>query len=125
MAPKDMLRKEEQTGIVYHIKCKDCEAAYVGESKRSLNHHLDEHRRPSCVNSPVVNHVAATGHSIDWKEVKILDRDERWFELGVREAIHIKMQDTSLNRDGGRYNLPGVYTHMLRPPHGHPLQSHS
>ena len=37
---------------------------------------------------------------------EILTTESRWFERGVKEAIFITALNPSLNRDGGRYNLP-------------------
>ena len=38
----------------------------------------------------------------------------RWFESGVKEAIHIRMSQSSLNKDGGRYNLPTLCDNLLK-----------
>ncbi len=114
VAPKDKLDKKEQSGVVYRIPCKDCDASYVGESERALGTRLDEHRRKSGVNSVVVGHTTQTNHDIDWPKVKILDREDRWYERGVREAAHIRLERPSLNRDAGRFQLPGIYNHLLR-----------
>ena len=35
-----------------------------------------------------------------------------WFERGVKKAIYIKVNNP-LNKDGGRYKLPGVYEPIL------------
>ena len=40
VAPKDKITLEQKSGTVYHIKCKDCPAAYVGESERALKTRL-------------------------------------------------------------------------------------
>ena len=34
--PKDKVEKGKVVGPVYHITCDDCDATYVGETKRSL-----------------------------------------------------------------------------------------
>ena len=47
-------------------------------------------------------------------EVKILAVELRWFERGVREAIHFMMEQSSLNKVGGRYNLPSIWNNVLR-----------
>ncbi|XP_072039138.1 uncharacterized protein [Amphiura filiformis] len=40
------------------------------------------------------------------KDVVILDRECRWYERGVKEAIYVKKEQLSLNRGGGlRHNL--------------------
>ena len=36
-------------------------------------------------------------------------RESRWFESGLKEATYIIALSPSLNRDGGRYNLPLVW----------------
>ena len=40
---------------------------------------------------------------------EVLTTEPRWFERGVKEAIYIRALNPSLNRDGGRYNLPPVW----------------
>ena len=34
--PKDKIKKEASRGIVYKIKCKDCDCVYVGQTSREL-----------------------------------------------------------------------------------------
>ena len=46
--------------------------------------------------------------------VKILTVDNRKFERGVKEAIYIRVMEPSLNKDGGHYLLPAVWTNLLR-----------
>ena len=45
------------------------------------------------------------GHHIDLDEVKILDREPRWFEWVVREAIYIKVIQSTRNKDGAATNI--------------------
>ena len=111
---KDKLDKHKQSVTVYFIRCEGCPASYVGETERNLGQRLAEHRRPSCTTSPVVLHAQSTHHTVDWNSGQILDKSDNWFERGVREAIQINIRKSSLNRDGGRYNLPGIYNHLLK-----------
>ena len=53
-------------------------------------------------------------HSIDLDKTRILAVEPRWFERGVKEAIHIRLNNPTLNRDGGRYNLPPVWNNLLK-----------
>ncbi|XP_026825421.1 DNA cross-link repair 1 protein-like [Ooceraea biroi] len=41
---KDRLSKGERTGVVYQINCMDCEACYIGQTKRHLNTRIREHQ---------------------------------------------------------------------------------
>ena len=45
---------------------------------------------------------------------EILTTEPRWFERGVKEAIYIRALNPSLNRDGGRYNLPPVWDNIIK-----------
>ena len=101
--PKDKEKPENKCGIVYEIPCKNCDAKYVGETERALKKRITEHKRPS---SPVGSHLKHHGHELDQENIKIVDREDRWFERGVREAIHIRSRSPSLNRDQGRHQLP-------------------
>ncbi|XP_078600301.1 uncharacterized protein LOC144875260 [Branchiostoma floridae x Branchiostoma japonicum] len=113
VAPKDKIKMLERSGTVYHISCADCPATYVGESERPLRARLQEHKRPSSVSSPVVEHVGKKQHKIDWDNVKVLDQDPDWFARGVREAIQIRRQKSTLNKDRGRHYLRPVYDCVL------------
>ena len=39
-------------------------------------------------------------HSIDLDKTRILAVEPRWFERGAKEAIHIRLNNPTLNRDG-------------------------
>ena len=41
--PIDPIPKEDRNNVIYQLNCKDCEAVYVGETKRSLNIRTNEH----------------------------------------------------------------------------------
>ena len=85
--------------------------AYIGETERSLKTRFLEHRRPSSTSSEVSQHIhiESPDHHVELEEVKILDREQRYFERGVKEAIYIRVNQPSLNKDRGRYKLPRVY----------------
>ena len=114
--PKDTVSKEKVCAPVYHIPCDSCEAAYIGETERSLKARFSEHRRPSSVTSEVSKHILTEcpDHNVDLKSVQILTTEPRWFERGVKESIYIRVNNPSLNKDGGRYLLPSVWTNLLR-----------
>ena len=65
------------------------------------------------MSSPVIEHVSKEQHRIDWDSVKVLDQEADWFTRGVREAIQICRQGSTLNRDRGRHYLRPVYHSLL------------
>ena len=56
-------------------------------------------------------HVNHPQHSVELENTEVLTTEPRWFERGVKEAIYI---NPSLNRDGGRYNLPLVWDNIIK-----------
>ena len=122
VASKDKLEKQDTTGVIYRIRCQgqtdrgQCTESYIGETERSLKTRFQEHRRPSSTSSEVSQHIhiESPGHKVDLKSVEILDREPRYFERFIREAIYIRAHRPSLNRDGGRFKLPTTYDRLLR-----------
>ena len=108
--PKDRVMKEEKAGVVYHIKCSNCESHYIGETERKLKKRLHEHHRSS---SPVGHHTHETQHSFSEDEVSVLHQESDWFRRGVAEAIYITRQQPDLNRDRGRHTLPAIYRELF------------
>ena len=45
---------------------------------------------------------------------KLLVVEPRWFKQDVKEAIHIRMERPSLNKDGGNYNHPSIWNNVSR-----------
>ena len=58
--------------------------------------------------------MEAPGHSIDLNNTDILTVEPRWFERGVKKAIYIKAFSPSLNKDGGRYQLPQIWNSLIK-----------
>ena len=49
------------------------------------------------------------------ENVHVLDREDRWFERGVKEAIYVKLEQASLNRGGGlSQQLSATYNTFLK-----------
>ena len=121
VSPKDKTEKKDTAGPIYYIRCQrqtqrgQCTESYIGETERSLKTRFLEHRRPSSTSSEVSQHIhiESPDHHVELEEVKILDREQRYFERGVKEAIYIRVNQPSLNKDGGRYKLPRVYDPIL------------
>ena len=111
VAPKDKTNKMDKSGVIYKIECRECEETYIGETERNLHRRIKEHKRES---SPVGEHLADRGHHFDQDNVNVLDREPRWFQRGVKEAIHIAAGNPTLNRDRGRHNLPAVYHSLVQ-----------
>jgi len=109
--PKDKQPKGRLSGVVYGVRCaedQDCQEHYIGETGQPLKNRMSQHRRASSSgnDSAVYTHLKASGHQFELEDVVILDREQRWYERGVKEAIWVRAEQPSLNRSGGvRTNL--------------------
>ena len=71
---KDKNEKCNNANVVYQIKCKECNASYVGQTSRRLNVRTKEHATKYSnkdVNSGLFLHTKENNHSIDFNNIKI------------------------------------------------------
>ena len=103
--PKDKIKFEDRTGVIYQIPCNDCSKVYIGETKRRLAVRLAEHKE-SCTDitkhekSAIGEHRYETDHQPNWEGVKILDSQEKLKNRKVLETLYIREYDT-INRNTG------------------------
>ena len=104
------LLKERVLKPLYHIPCDLCDAFYIVKLKDRLRHGFLEKRKPSSNTLDVSRHIHIDNieYQVDMDEVKILAAEPRWFTQGVREVFRI--EQSSLNKDGGRYNSHSIWT---------------
>ena len=70
-------------------------------------------------------HLKESGHSYEDSQVRVLEREDRWFERGVKETIHVQLKKTFLKRGGGlRHFLSPTYNVVLHSLGQHTKHSH-
>jgi len=115
--PKDRVPHTQKSNLVYAVQCsEECKDSYIGETKQPLNKRMAQHRRANSSGpvSAVYLHLKEKAHSFEDSNVKTLDREDRWFEKGVKESIYVKIEKPSLNRGGGlRHHLSPIYNAAL------------
>ncbi|XP_060756578.1 uncharacterized protein LOC132867614 [Neoarius graeffei] len=124
--PKDRIARHKQDNVVYAIQCsEECTDSYIGETKQPLHRRMAQHRRArsSGQDSAVYLHLNNKGHSFQDCNVRILAREDRWYEQGVKEAIFVNLERPSLNRGLGlRHHLSATYNALLIPHTRYTLQ---
>ncbi|EFN64872.1 hypothetical protein EAG_06537, partial [Camponotus floridanus] len=71
----------------------NCDASYVGQTKRHLETRLREHKNNAgqpFKPSVITDHIINENHSIGWDEIKILDHEPHYFKRLISEMIFIK-----------------------------------
>ena len=111
--PKDKIKGEEKTELIYRVPCKNCSSSYVGETGRKFGLSVKEHKKevdsfttgthPSFqgkgeqCNSQVslTDHAVEENHVIDWDKAKMVDREAQRQTRWIRKIL------TCLNRYAG------------------------
>jgi len=114
---KDPLPVFSRSNVVYRINCHDCDASYVGQTKRILKTRIGEHRnhivRNSVQSSVITDHRVDFDHDFDWDGVKILDEEINYNRRLISEMINIKKQKNGLNLKKDTDLLHPVYDDLL------------
>ena len=110
---KDKLDFLSNQNVVYKISCDDCEASYVGQTKRKLSTRLYKHI--SDIRKNIGSATFITDHRINfdyyfkWNEVKILGCESLYNKRLVSVMIHIRRQKQGLNKQNDTEFLPETY----------------
>lgn len=98
---KDKNNISSNSNVIYKINCKDCNASYVGQTKRQLQTRIKEHinniKLDSAKHSVISEHIVEEKHTFDWKGTKILDVEANYHKRLISEMLHIKEQCNGLN----------------------------
>ena len=121
--PKDQLAKTEKTGVIYVGSCagahgQPCAGRYVGETSRTLSSRVDEHfstalRCPGQCKSSVMQHARDQNHHFRKSDFEVIGVEDDWFRRGIKESIHIRALNPSINENPGRHFLPPNYDLIL------------
>ena len=99
---------------VYCIPCADCDQCYIGESGRSLDVRIEEHKRPCRLGrnySAVATHTLDVGHRIDFGSSAIVHKSQDRHTRRVVEGALISLNNTFINNKSG--TKEDIYTNYL------------
>ena len=90
-------------GVVYKVEYGCCNASYVGETKTRVQaEHWMAVQRGEMNASTLVEHVRNVSHHAKWDSMNILGVIIQHYSRVALEAIRIKRQKNSINRDQGK-----------------------
>ena len=110
--PKDRVQMLRQKGVVYRIQCQDCGSSYIGQTGRTLEHRVKEHKlaytHAESLNSAVAEHSLDFMHAhsivpshyavIDWDGAEVIalcDRSQH--QLCLMESWNIRRLNSTMN----------------------------
>jgi len=99
----DPLLVASRPNVVYKINnsinCQDCDASYVGQTKRILNTRISEHRNHIRKSSPqasvITDHRLEFNHEFDWDNAELLDEEINYNKRLISEIINKKTKTRS------------------------------
>ena len=112
---KDPVTPLEQTNCVYKLKCRDCEACYVGQTARELGVRVKEHQRDACKrptdaarlkklenDSAIAAHAVLNGHDIEFDRPCVLKQGFKTYKQRLlAESFLIHTTPGVVNRHDG------------------------
>jgi len=64
--------------------------------------------------SALTDHANQANHTIDWKKITVIDREQDRPTRWIKEAVHIRKEGHwAMNRDEGSYQLSHAYDRFL------------
>jgi hypothetical protein len=95
-------------------------AQYIGETERYMDICFREHQsnvklpNSDMYSSAIRQHINETDHCFRTEDVTFLKNDANWHVRGIKEAVYVCSLQPTLNRDGGRHELPHLYNDLLK-----------
>ena len=80
------------------------------ESSRTFGERFKEHLKAP---SPIYDHFNITGHNIFLENVSIVGREDQNLSRWTKEALFIRVNNPSLNKNIGKYHLPHIWDEVL------------
>ena len=81
----------------------------LGNQEEHLQKDSENKRTPS----PMHGHHNITGHELSLENFSIVGREDQIIARVIKEAILIRVNDPSLNRNKGKYQLPHIRNEVL------------
>ena len=112
MAPKDKDPILKKSGVIYRYKCdrEGCEEKYIEESARTFAERFQEHQKAP---SLIFDHCNISGHNVTIDNFSIAGREDQKLIRTIKEALYIRVNDPSLNRNTGKCHLPHIWDEVL------------
>ena len=110
--PNDKDTILQKSGVIHRYRCGrvDCNEEYIGESGRTFGKRFREHMRAP---SPILDHENITGDEVSLENFSMVGREDQNIARTIKEAILIRVNDPSLNRNIGKFQLPHIWDEVL------------
>ena len=87
-----------------------CDEEYIAETSRTFGERYKEHLKEP---SPIHVHSTQTGHSTTPENFNIIGTKDHGLARTIKESIYIRVNNPTLNRKVGKYNLHHIWDSVL------------
>ena len=112
---KDPVDINQQSNVIYKIPCNDCNAVYIGETKRSFGTRSKEHeahvRLGHVDKNEIADHCWKRDHRFNFANKSVLDREQNWTSRKIKESIYSVSDKNHINHI--QYKLPEIWIPAL------------
>ena len=112
VSPKNKEQMVNQNGAIYSYQRGDlgCNDEYIGETSRTFGERYKEHpKAPSAIHL----HSNQTGHTTNQNNFQIIGREGHNLARNIKESIHIRVNNPTLNNNIGKFNLSHIWDRVL------------
>ena len=112
MSPKDKDGITSKNSVIYSYTCGsiDYGEEYIGELGRTFGERYKEHLKAP---SPIFQHQTISSHETSIENFKIIRREDNSLARTIKESMYIRVNNPTLNRNIGKYNLPHIWDNIL------------
>ena len=82
----------------------------LGKSSRTFAERFKEHQKAP---SPIFDHSNISGHQVNIDNFNIVGREDLNLSRTIKEALYIRVNNPSLNKNIGKYHLPHIWDEVL------------
>ena len=100
------------SAVIHRYKCDrvGCDEKYIGEYSRTFGERFKEHLKAP---SPIFEHYNITSHNVTIENFDIVGREDQNLMRTIKEALYIRVNNPSLDRNIGKYILPHIWDEVL------------
>ena len=123
VSPKDKDPMVNQSWAIYCFQCGDlsCDDEHIGKTSKTFGERYKEHLKDP---SPIHQYSNHTGHSTSPNTFQIIGREGHSLARNIKESIFIRVNNITLNRNIGKFNLPHIWDRILLKTPGLNLKRH-
>ena len=115
---------ENTSGAIYWFQCGElaCDEEYIGETSRTFGEIFKGNLKEP---SPIHNHSHTTDHITTQDNFQIIGREDHGIARTIKESIYIRVNNPTLNRNIGKFNLHHIWNRVLLNTSGLKINGHT